>query len=237
MLPVIKYKLNLELDTIPWDDLDKQFAQAPEQHDLELGNARSTWDWTQQHRTDLDPWFKSVRDQIELAVQTHIGTQEPYERWVMNSWMNRHYATGQTKEHKHNQCDLVFSCYLSVPENSGAFLLFWEDQWWRIPVESGDMLCFPGELTHATEVNNNPNNLPRVVLTVNASPTGQLLNAIPQPEELLIQGNTLPQALGYIREKYLEAHSTFQQRKATLIQRFQTLTSIKPELGTYDERI
>ncbi len=235
MLPVIRYQLDLDLNTIPWEDLDKQFAHAPEQHDLELGDARSTWDWTQQHRTDLDPWFKPVKDQIEHLVHTHTGTEEPYEKWVMNTWMNRHYTTGWTKEHKHNQCDLVFSCYLSVPENSGAFLLKWQDQWWRIPVESGDMLCFPGELDHATEVNNNSDNSPRIVLTVNASPTGQLLNAIPQPEELLIAGNTMPQTLGYIREKYLEAHSTFVERKASLISRFSQTSNIVPEPGHYTE--
>ena len=235
-LPVIRHRLNLSADQIPWDQIRAEFDQAPQDHSLEKGRALSTWNWGENHRTDLDPWFEPVRNQIQELVQAYFGVEEGYRSWAMNSWMNRHYATGSTSRHTHRQCDMVFSCYLSVPKDSGAFLIEWEGQWWRIPVESGDMLIFPGEVEHATEINRNPDDLPRIVLTVNAGPTGMIWNSIPTPDQLLERGMTMPQALGQIREQYLSTHHLFQERKHRLIQRLQAGSNIELQPGVYEDR-
>jgi hypothetical protein len=212
MLPILRLRQNT-ID-IPWQELAQEFDAAPKEHDLEKGHAISTWNWGENARLDLEPWFAPVREQIAETVQRLLGITEPYEQWVNLSWMNRHWRTGQTAPHKHEGCDLVFSCYLDVPEGSGAFLLKWQDKWWRVPVATGDILVFPGLLEHATEAS--ASDEPRTVMTINASPTGVGWNQLEPPDVLVKQGMTWPQALSSIRERYLAIHKTFQQRQQDL---------------------
>lgn len=210
MLPVLRLRIPDEVE-IPWADLASQFEQAPKEHDLEAGQSISTWNWGKNHRTDLDPWFAPVRNLITQTVKGFMPeVEETYDEWVNNSWMNRHWRSGQTLPHKHEGCDLVFSCYLSAEANTGAFLLKWQNQWYRVPVTTGDILVFPGMIEHATEANQT--DIERTVLTVNASPTGIGWHNIPQPGELIAKGFTMSQALAEIRTQYLATHTLFQSR-------------------------
>ena len=95
------------------------------------------------------------------------------------SWVNVHKRSGRTMEHYHNNTPLVASCYLKVPEGSGHFeyrdpLEYhrWGtpgepqiDLWNEVPVETGDILIFPGWLKHRTQVNKVDED--RVCMTIN----------------------------------------------------------------------
>jgi len=95
------------------------------------------------------------------------------------SWVNVHKRSGRTMEHYHNNTPLVASCYLKVPQGSGHFeyrdpLEYhrWGtpgepqiDLWNEVPVETGDILIFPGWLKHRTQVNQVDED--RVCMTIN----------------------------------------------------------------------
>tara|TARA_B100000035_G_scaffold158755_1_gene135344 strand:- start:2274 stop:2894 length:621 start_codon:yes stop_codon:yes gene_type:complete len=102
------------------------------------------------------------------------GIPEP-----IRSWVNVHKRSGRTMEHYHNGAPMVVSCYLKVPEGSGHFeyrdpLEYhrWGtpgepqiDLWNEVPVETNDILVFPGWLKHRTQVNRVDDD--RVCLTLN----------------------------------------------------------------------
>ena len=95
------------------------------------------------------------------------------------SWVNIHKRGGYTGEHLHSPSPLVISCYLKAPKGSGNFLVrdpleyhrFGTPQepaehiWKEIPVQTNDVLVFPGWLKHKTQPNNT--NEDRIVLSVN----------------------------------------------------------------------
>jgi uncharacterized protein (TIGR02466 family) len=101
------------------------------------------------------------------------------------SWINVHNKGGFTSEHWHQNSTISIAAYLDVPEGSGDLLVLnplemvkraeylngnWdasEHRWGRIEVQTGDVLFFPGWLTHKTE----PNKVdtPRYVMSVNMS--------------------------------------------------------------------
>ena len=97
----------------------------------------------------------------------------------VRSWVNVHKRSGRTLEHYHNGTPLVVSCYLKVPEGSGAFeyrdpLEYhrWGtpgepqiDLWNEVPIKTNDILIFPGWLKHRTQVNRVDED--RVCLTFN----------------------------------------------------------------------
>jgi len=95
------------------------------------------------------------------------------------SWINIHKRGGITTEHLHSPCPMVLSCYLKAPRGSGNFLIrdpleyhrFGSPQvpeqnlWREIPVQTNDILVFPGWLKHATQPNNTDED--RIVLSIN----------------------------------------------------------------------
>jgi hypothetical protein len=92
-------------------------------------------------------------------------TEETASNYITRSWTNRHLRTGQTTEHRHEGVELVFSCYLTVPEHSGNFELYYNGEWHTIPVATNDILVFPGNIIHRTQVSQSDE--PRIVVTLN----------------------------------------------------------------------
>lgn len=105
---------------------------------------------------------------------------------VGNSWVNRHSRSGETLEHMHQFVDLVVSSYLYCPPGSGNLLVRdpleyhrWHDvlenvyfkktkhqyPWIEVPVQTNDVLIFPGWLNHKTEKNESDSD--RYVMTFN----------------------------------------------------------------------
>lgn len=115
----------------------------------------------------MDEWFQHAGE-----FKMHVG----------ESWINVHNKGGWTTAHHHQNSTISLVAYLDVPSgDSGDFMVENPmkpykcseplpnnyDHWGEIEVKTGDVLFFPGWLTHKTGVNNT--NSPRYVLSVNMS--------------------------------------------------------------------
>ena len=112
------------------------------------------------------------------------------KRAVMKSWINVHPQGAYTEEHNHQGVLMAVAAYLNVPKNGGNLLVknpltpykFGEPmhrtyfseaegrdgmEWSSVPVETGDVLFFPGWLNHKTEENSSTEN--RFVMSWNIS--------------------------------------------------------------------
>ena len=111
------------------------------------------------------------------------------QRAVTRSWINVHPQGSYTDEHMHHGVLMAVASYLHVPKNGGDLLVknpltpykfsepmhrdyFAVDdadgmEWSRVNVETGDVLFFPGWLTHKTEKNLSTEN--RFVMSWNIS--------------------------------------------------------------------
>ena len=111
------------------------------------------------------------------------------ERAVTRSWINVHPQGSYTDEHMHHGVLMAVASYLHVPKNGGDLLVknpltpykfsepmhrdyFAVDdrdglEWTPIQVETGDVLFFPGWLTHKTQKNTSTEN--RFVMSWNIS--------------------------------------------------------------------
>ena len=112
------------------------------------------------------------------------------ERAVTRSWINVHPQGAYTEEHNHHGVLMAVAAYLHVPKNGGDLLVknpltpykFGEPmhreyfseaegrdgkEWSQVNVETGDVLFFPGWLTHKTEKNSSKEN--RFVMSWNIS--------------------------------------------------------------------
>ena len=99
----------------------------------------------------------------EVFIDWEYPSRLPY--YFYNSWANVHHKTGQTEEHNHALTNMVVSCYLKCPENSGNILfrdpihdyrsmepiMSGSNPWREIKVTTGDVLIFPGWLYHKTQ--------------------------------------------------------------------------------------
>jgi uncharacterized protein (TIGR02466 family) len=88
------------------------------------------------------------------------------QRKFNGSWVNIHPKGAWTAEHQHRSTPLVAVLYLSQPDNGGyleiADPLFYhwngskkptDDTWREIPVQTGDVVIFPGWINHRTQKN------------------------------------------------------------------------------------
>ena len=115
-----------------------------------------------------------MRSTVEVLRKWHCDPG--VERAVMKSWINVHPQGAYTEEHNHQGVLMAVAAYLHVPKNGGNLLVknpltsykfgepihrqyFSESEgrdgleWTQIPVETGDVLFFPGWLTHKTQKN------------------------------------------------------------------------------------
>lgn len=146
-------------------------------HPLENGG-KSTWDSTIRildlpEFTDLTNWLIEKHSKVWQS----WGFKD-FPRFMHKSWINWHPPGACTKEHDHGAVSLVMSIYLNQPTNGGNIQFkdpleyHWaasprqsDDSWITIPVNTGDVLFFPGFIKHKTETNTSTDD--RFVLTVN----------------------------------------------------------------------
>ncbi len=113
----------------------------------------------------------------------NLWKYHPMPRDLMQSWINVHPKGAWTREHHHQHVAVAVAAYLHVPKNSGRLLIKdplgvykynepliygYHDKgfdWEAVDVESGDILFFPGWLTHKTEVNSSEHD--RYVMSMN----------------------------------------------------------------------
>ena len=146
-------------------------------HPLEEGGL-STWDSTVRilelpEFTDLTNWLIEKHS----IVWQSWGFKD-FPRFMHKSWINWHPPGASTLEHDHGAVALVMSIYLNQPINGGNIQFKdpleyqWsasprqdDNNWITVPVQTGDVLFFPGFIKHRTEKNNSTED--RFVLTVN----------------------------------------------------------------------
>jgi hypothetical protein len=176
-----------------WDAIrnkcDDLLAIMPDQHGLESGNAKSSYDVRDVNGNLINPLgidcFNYIRphiwEAVKFAAEHWLMEYDKYD--ITQCWTNRHLPGGKTLFHKHGaSTQIVIAYYLNVPENSGNLLIVdpLEYHWsgyhsvrndinnqngWVVPVKTGDMVIMPNFLIHGTEENTSNDN--RYVLTVN----------------------------------------------------------------------
>ena len=147
------------------EEFNKQFDTIPKNNvALETGAALSSVGYIQPH---LDPKFSEFTETLlEICSLFYSNiTKESAGKYITRSWTNRHLRTGQTAEHRHEGVELVLSCYIRVPKDSGNFELYYNGDWHTVPVATNDILVFSGNLLHRTEAS--CSDLPRIVVTLN----------------------------------------------------------------------
>jgi len=134
---------------------------------------------------DFTEFVMNTSTQVVRKWQCDPGSK----RAVTRSWINVHPQGGYTDEHMHHGVLMAVAAYLHVPKNGGNLLVknpltpykfsepmhrdyFAVDdrdglEWIPIQVETGDVLFFPGWLTHKTQKNTSTEN--RFVMSWNIS--------------------------------------------------------------------
>lgn len=179
--PVIwKFSYHFNLDTIN-PKLNNLFDQVEVNSALETGAALSTVSLpiqVQPHTwKELDDFQYWLGEKISY-IRTQWSFNHEHSE-VINSWVNRHYKTGQTIEHSHSNTTFVVSAYIKCSPGSGniefkdpleyhkqSFPIVSDESFYReVHCETNDVLIFPGWLRHRTQVNDV--NDERIVITFN----------------------------------------------------------------------
>ena len=100
---------------------------------------------------------------------------------VKASWANCHPTGAWTDEHQHRSVPMVVVLYVDQPECGGnleiadPMFYHWnysekstDNTWREVPIQSGDVLIFPGWINHRTQKNASYNN--RYVISFNIGP-------------------------------------------------------------------
>lgn len=185
--PNYLWKLNYDFDyqslgSLQYD-IGSLLDKAGSNSRIERGNAFSTASHSLKkyapHNWEcLEKFFYMIHQQI-IPIWTSWGYFDNMRIYPRESWVNIHKRGGYTGEHLHSPCPLCLACYIKVPKGSGNFLVrdpleyhrfgtpqnVEENVWREIPVQTNDVLVFPGWLKHKTQPNKT--NEDRIVLSVN----------------------------------------------------------------------
>jgi len=136
-----------------------------------------TWEENRKYNQFLNANIPFILKEFGLIYQ-------PIE--ISNSWVNKHSRGGETLEHKHQFVDLVVSSYLFCPPGSGNLLIKdpleyhrandlvetsmartqkYQYPWIEVPVQTNELVIFPGWLNHKTE--KSESDFDRYVMTYN----------------------------------------------------------------------
>jgi len=182
LFPPLIWKLKYSFDFASLEPkINQLFALVEENSKLEQGNAVSTvsvdqkfqphsWDELADFQNWLGSSFENLKDLYKFKNRQSEVTQ---------SWLNRHGPGGLTTEHNHNFSTFVVSAYIKCPPNSGniefkdpleyhlsSFPIEPEEVLYKeLPVETNDVLIFPGWMRHRVQPSNSLEN--RYVMTFN----------------------------------------------------------------------
>jgi hypothetical protein len=163
ILPV--YKTFLATDDIPWEQINSDLYNNGDTRFQEIEEGISTVEL--RFRRDLEDWATGFRFVVEKIVQKFMPytANYGYEDWTKISWVNKIYPNGFVKYHSHYPCDLAIVWYIDIPDNSGNFILQYENNDYVVPISTGDVLAFPAGMIHSTEPNQSGK--PRYVMATN----------------------------------------------------------------------
>ena len=110
--------------------------------------------------------FINFMQEVAIEVFGPID-QNNYQKNIARSWANRYWKDSFIEEHNHEGVDLVFSCYLNKPKDSGNLELFYNNKWNEIAVDTNDVIIFSGRIPHRTQQSYSDD--PRVILAINTN--------------------------------------------------------------------
>jgi uncharacterized protein (TIGR02466 family) len=177
---VWKYRYDFDLKSLE-PKIEHLFSLVETNSKLEYGEAVSTvsvdrhlqphgWE----ELADFQNWLGLKLEHLKDTYRFKYRHSE-----VTQSWCNKHLSQGLTSEHNHNYSTFVVSCYLKCPSGSGniefkdpleyhmnTFPMEPDETLYReIPVETNDVLIFPGWMRHRVQPNNTDQE--RLVMTFN----------------------------------------------------------------------
>tara|TARA_B100000945_G_C20381117_1_gene597312 strand:+ start:164 stop:1072 length:909 start_codon:yes stop_codon:yes gene_type:complete len=141
------------------------------------------WDEFKHFTTE---WLPKQIDEI-----WKIWRLEPANKYVSESWINVHPPGAYTEEHDHQNVTIAMACYFQVPPDGGRLMMrnpmqtykysepihhtYWDINpntgddmsWCYLPVQTNDVVFFPGWVRHKTEPNKNKNNIERFMMSCN----------------------------------------------------------------------
>lgn len=160
---------NTGSDKFSWYGNDKQYGK------IHKYGLPSQW-------SELRDFYDHL-DMMLGMVQTEWGSRPEWRRFCCENWINRHPKGAWTTEHHHQNAAFATVAYLELPPDSGFLEVrnplenlkkgetldgnYWgeEKHWGQVECVSGDVLIFPGWLSHRTQKNLTDNN--RYVLSSN----------------------------------------------------------------------
>lgn len=177
---VYKYNYDFQWDKIK-DEVYDHLNLVEHASAVEKGNSTSsvgaryygphTWNSFQPFMQWLQQPLLETWERLNYSIENTNCSPE-------QSWLNLHKRSGETLEHAHGYVELVVTCYLTLPENSG--FIEYKDPlemvkintptpensiFYEVPAKTNDVLIFPGWLKHRTQPNNTDDD--RVVMTIN----------------------------------------------------------------------
>jgi uncharacterized protein (TIGR02466 family) len=180
---IFKYHYDFDWDTIK-DKVYHTFDITPNVSALEIGNSKSTLfdqaspphEWPE--LSDFFQWLNNPLTEVWNAMNYNWYAKKT---GYQNSWFNIHRNGGETLEHQHAYTELVVTCYLQLPKDSGYIefrdpleyhkahtpIVHEKELWKPVPATTGDILIFPGWLKHRTQPNITDDD--RIVMTVNVA--------------------------------------------------------------------
>lgn len=180
---IFKYHYDFDWENIK-DRVYDSLMTTPNVSALEVGDSHSTL-FEQAHPPHTWPelskffnWLNGPLTEVWNGMNYNWYTKHTN---YQNSWFNIHRNGGETLEHQHAYTELVVTCYLQLPKDSGYIefrdpleyhkahtpITHEKELWKSVPAVTGDILIFPGWLKHRTQPNNTHND--RIVMTVNVA--------------------------------------------------------------------
>jgi len=144
---------------------------------------------------DFLNWLRHASEAIWEAWSYNNSEQ----RQIFRSWANIHPPGGWTDEHTHGRTDQVAVLYLEAPADSGNLQVMnplfyhWEgtpraagsNSWKDVPIQTGDVVIFPGWMLHRSGVNKSDEDRITININILASP-----DLIPIPEAHPVPGQS-----------------------------------------------
>lgn len=160
-----------------------------------MGTARENLDtgemttYVPPHAWEEYKHFTTVWLPKQLEEIWKIWRLEPANKYISESWINVHPKGAYTEEHDHQNVTVAMACYFQVPPNGGRLMMrnpmqaykysepvhhtYWDKNpdtgddmsWAYIPVETNDVVFFPGWIRHKTEPNQSDHD--RIMMSCN----------------------------------------------------------------------
>jgi uncharacterized protein (TIGR02466 family) len=175
-----KFKYQFQWDQIE-DRVRQLISSVEENSKLEKGDAISTVSLPENLQPHTWLEFRDFQLRLGLAID---DIKKEYQfvnkkSQVIQSWINLHRSGGETIQHTHNAVTFAVAAYLKCPPGSGNivfvdpleyhksnFPIYPEESGFKeLPVETNDVIIFPGWLKHYVKPNQSGQE--RFVFTLN----------------------------------------------------------------------